>query len=235
MYNSRTEASIDVDLYEYSPDIVRSIDSDKTAGGYHWESYVEGEDYTKNKWYGFNEKKYCLIRLEDLKKYESWKEAANDINATVGAISYAISSNNIGCAKGWYFGKYNPFVDYEKNPFFGKEPIMYKRGKKIKCVETGEIFDSVDELSKTLNHNMKYIIKHEKEYNGLHFIKLEKEQNKFGEHIRKKLCKIKCVETGEVFNSQKEACEKYGVNSSSINRALKTKGKCKGKHWEHVY
>ena len=90
--------------------------------------------------------------------------------------------------------------------------------------------------SELLKHDMKYIIKHKKEYNGLHFMKLTKEQNVFGEHKRKKKItyKIKCVETGEIFNTQKEVCEKYGMVSSGINRALKTKGKCKEKHWVYI-
>lgn len=183
IYNSRVEAAIDVGLSVYTADISKCIDLDnKTAGGYHWGSFIENIDYTKNKWYNFKEEKYVLIRLEDLKKYKTWKEASDDINCTTGAIGYSV--NYGGSAKGWHFSKYEPFVDYSKNLCFGKAP---SKGEKI-------------------------IVANKKQYKN------------FG--------KIICVETGEAFNTQKEACSKYNLQSSGISRAIKNKGVCGGKHWE---
>ena len=54
--------------------------------------------------------------------------------------------------------------------------------------------------------------------------------------------KVKCVTTGEVFNTMKEACEKYKVNTSHMCDCCKGKRKSAGKHpvtkekliWEYV-
>ena len=188
IYNSRTEAAIDNGLTEYTADIAKCIDLDnKTAGGYHWGTFIENIDYTKNKWYNFFEEKYSLIRLEDLKKYKTWKEAADDICCTVGAIGYSVNSG--GGAKGWHFLKYDCFTDYLANPYYGKKPG-----------------------TKKIDLSSKY------------------KQKKQTKHY----CKIICVETGEIFNTQKEACDKYKVLSSGISRAIKNKGVCGGKHWKII-
>jgi group I intron endonuclease len=49
-------------------------------------------------------------------------------------------------------------------------------------------------------------------------------------------CKVVvCVETGEVFESMSSACEKYGIDPSTLSKVLrKIEGKtCKGFHWEY--
>lgn len=54
--------------------------------------------------------------------------------------------------------------------------------------------------------------------------------------------KVKCVTTGEVFDTMKEACEKYKVNNGHICDCCKGKRKSAGKHpvtkekliWEYV-
>jgi group I intron endonuclease len=49
-------------------------------------------------------------------------------------------------------------------------------------------------------------------------------------------CKrVRCVETGEVFESMAEACAKYNIDPSTMSKVLrKIEGKtCKGFHWEY--
>ena len=53
--------------------------------------------------------------------------------------------------------------------------------------------------------------------------------------------KIICVDTGEIFNSSKEACEKYNIGSGSICACLKGKYSYAGKlpdgtklHWKYI-
>lgn len=198
-------------------------------------AFIEGIDYTKNKWYNFFEEKYALIRLEDLKKYKTWKEAEEELGCTNGAIGYSVNTG--GSAKGWHFLKYEVFKDYSNNPFLGKKPNKGASNKnKIMCVETGEVFNSIVELNRKLNHSLKYYINKGKKYRGKHYIRIKKEKIKINNESKKrqvkKNCKVLCVETGEVFNTQKEACDKYKILSSGISRAIKNKGECGGKHWE---
>ena len=46
--------------------------------------------------------------------------------------------------------------------------------------------------------------------------------------------KVKCVETGEVFDTLIEASAKLGVNSPNIIRSIKKGIKCGGYHWEYI-
>lgn len=47
--------------------------------------------------------------------------------------------------------------------------------------------------------------------------------------------KIICVETGEIFNSQKEAAEKYGISQGNLSRACRgIIQTCGGYHWRFV-
>lgn len=43
---------------------------------------------------------------------------------------------------------------------------------------------------------------------------------------------IRCVETGEIFDSAESAARKYKRSGCSILRAARTDGKCAGYHWE---
>lgn len=47
--------------------------------------------------------------------------------------------------------------------------------------------------------------------------------------------RIKCVETGQVFDSLKQACDMYNMSIGNLWKALNGKTKsCKGFHWEYV-
>lgn len=47
--------------------------------------------------------------------------------------------------------------------------------------------------------------------------------------------KVRNIETGEVFNTIREAMKKYNITGTShISNAIKRNGTCKGYHWEYV-
>ena len=46
---------------------------------------------------------------------------------------------------------------------------------------------------------------------------------------------VRCVETGEVFNAIKDACDKYNnVHHANLCRAIRTGRRCGGYHWEYA-
>lgn len=45
---------------------------------------------------------------------------------------------------------------------------------------------------------------------------------------------VQCVETGEVFDTMKEAADAYGVDRANICRSCKTHYRCGGYHWKYV-
>ena len=238
VFASREEANSFAGLARFSADIVHCFNSDKTAGGYHWAQYEEGVDYTQNKWFGHKkEEKFIIIRLEDLKLYKTWKEAADDIDSTVGALSYALNTVG-GTAKGYHFLKYDKAKDYSNNPYFGKKAeYNIIKGHNVKCTETGEIFNSVSELAQIKGYD---VMRYQKEHNGFakdgfHYVKLK--YNKTSDRIKPRISRIKkiqCVETGEIFNNQADALRKYGIkNSGGICVAIKKDRKCAGFHWRY--
>ena len=66
--------------------------------------------------------------------------------------------------------------------------------------------------------------------------------SKFDIRLIKHTTKIKCITTGETFNSQRQACKEYGIQPSNLNKALKGVRVYAGTHkitgeklqWEYV-
>ena len=159
--------------------------------------------------------------------------------------------------------------------------------RQVKCVETGEVFESISAAAKWCNvpiPNLVMLLKGKgRTAGGYHWIyadedeeaQLEKirqmpEGNKATEETREKIrqaklgrkhtpehcekirqshlgqgwksstyekfCrKIRCVETGEIFDSIKAAAEHYGLNLPNISAVLSGKKKtCGGYRWEYV-
>lgn len=149
VFPSRTAAAVSVGKSKKcGQDINNAIKlgDDREAGGYHWDNYIEGKDYSKNKWYGKKDEGYLLIRLEDGKKYKSWDEAAKDINLTVGPLGCALKSK--GKAGGYHWDYYNQFVDYTKNKWYGKERNLKGCKRKYICEEDNIIFEKILDIEK---------------------------------------------------------------------------------------
>lgn len=111
-----------------------------------------------------------------------------------------------------------------------------KRKIKIFCITTNEIFDSITQASKKFNIDTSCIIHCCKgvrySTGGYRFSYLDNIE--YIKNIKNKnLTKVKCVETGEIFNSVKEACKKYNYKTSScITNVLHGRTKSiYGKHW----
>ncbi len=60
----------------------------------------------------------------------------------------------------------------------------------------------------------------------------EETKNKMSEKAKKN--KVRCIETGEVFDSMKAAGERYNKSSSNLSKAIKKNSIFAGYHWELV-
>lgn len=243
VYNSRTEASVAVGKsIKTGEDIFRAIKigDDRLCGGYHWAEYDEKIDYTKNKWFGKkSESCFLLIRLEDLKKYSSWKECADDLKCTVGGISSAIRTH--GSIKGYHIEKFDPLKEYQK---LDKKTVERKKreSKEVVCLETAQVFKTNKEAGRFCGSKYGVMRNPSQEINfsgGLHWEYYNKNKNYYDKKnnpyygCRKRTNKILCIETKEVFDNLNEVRKRKGL---FVQNALLGHSKtCGGLHWEYVY
>ena len=157
-------------------------------------------------------------------------------------------------------GENNPnYGLHEEHPFYGKQHSeetkekqskarigKYCKGenpnaKKIICLETMEIFNSIIEASEFVNgcsDSLSICIKKEKKYKNYSFMLYEDYIKNGEKEIRNNKSgkgkdnsnakKIICLETMEIFDTQKDASVFAKGNTSSLGKAIKNKKKYKG-------
>lgn len=127
----------------------------RIANGYHWDEYKEKVDYTKNKFYGKERKEFCVIRLEDGKKYRTYKEAAKDNRGISKTTVFDATTGKSLTANGYHWDKYKEDVDYTKSKFYGKERLESPSNyRKVLCIETGKIYNSQTEAAKDIGYKI---------------------------------------------------------------------------------
>lgn len=109
-----------------------------------------------------------------------------------------------------------------------KQPVI--------CLETGEKFESLSECARVIGVHCSSLysaITDEHAVLGHHYFYADKPQppEEFFSHSRTPM-KVRCIETGEVFESTRKAMEKTGINRREIYRAINNKAG--GFHWESV-
>lgn len=81
--------------------------------------------------------------------------------------------------------------------------------KQIKCIETGQVFDSIKQAAEAFDGKSSYLhdcLKDGKEFHGYHFIKIDKDR------------RVKCLDTGIIYESLTAAEEALG---RSIGESIK--------------
>ena len=118
-------------------------------------------------------------------------------------------------------------------------------GKMIICLETGVIYSSIKEAEKVVCvSNISAAISGKyKTAGGYHWAfvddynswDIEKQNEHFGKKPILKEKMVKCVETGEIYKTIKEASENTGISSNGIVSALKGRNKTAGGYqWKYV-
>ena len=126
-----------------------------------------------------------------------------------------------------------------------------KLKKKVICLETEQIFDSIKsaqqymfELSglknsqgihSALNDSSKF-------WNEMHWMYLNEYENKTPEEINKIISqkyksqktKILCIETNEIFESAGDASKRFGTSKQAILAAINRNGTCCGYHFKKL-
>lgn len=122
------------------------------------------------------------------------------------------------------------------------KPSTYeKRCRKIRCVETGEIFDSIKAAAEHYGLNLPNISAvlsgKKKTSGGFHWEYVDGQPPQpRSEEFHKKIGKpVRCVETGVVYESASRAAKVFGVSNSAISNAANgLREKSCGYHWKFV-
>lgn len=169
--------------------------------------------------------------------YPSIVEASQYIGCNYDNIHQVCLGNNV-CAKG-KDGKYYQFAYYQEGMKYELKPIKnIKEPKKVICVNTGEIFDSTHEasiktgvsqskISMCCNGKRRHAGRLENgEWLVWEFLENYNPNKKYvfnkkGKFSNRKK-RVKCLTTGEIFDTITEAAEHYEIKSSgNITMACK--------------
>lgn len=179
-------------------------------------------------------------------------------NAYKASLKYGISHTRIlNCCHGKSIscGNYHWLFrcDYDKTSYKDIVKMISVNSKAntckaVVCLETKEMFESGAEASRKMNISAAVISKGCKnhgintsvksfhfmfvsEYNELSNNEIEKILNTVAKHVRK----VRCVETGNIYNSVTEAAKAVKGETTNISKCCKnSRFVCKGYHWEYV-
>ena len=245
IYDSIIEASKDVKI---SNGVINACCRGKihTASGFHWKYLEDYEEH--NGIFDFeneNKIKRKIVCVETGEKFDSISEASKKYGISQSNISLCCNGK-IETSKGYrwrYLEDYEKMTEDEINNF---QKIECK--KKVICIETNEIFESLTEACKTYNSSSISSLANCCLGNGHTFMNLHwkylKDYEKMTEDEIKNLLldfgnilnrKVVCLETSEIFNSITEASKKFQISYSSIVSCCTNRIYCaNGFHWKYL-
>lgn len=115
----------------------------------------------------------------------------------------------------------------KKKPNYKSRPVI--------CLETGERFESISLVSRMLGiskSNVFHAMKNGSAVHGIHFYygdELKPDDSFFKPKRRRK---VRCTETGVVYESIKDAAERTKISPNGIGSAAS--GMAGGYHWEYA-
>lgn len=169
-----------------------------------------------------------VIRLDTEQTFISASEAERIINAPKSAVANAIRDNHRLYGTWWM--RLDDFLA-------GKRPVekpktMPKTTKQIQCIETGQIFASLTQLTKTLNLPAnRYVTKAINENDGLIG---DKHYRYIGESAKTGPKPVINLDTGETFPCARDAAKHYGFRPGGITAAIHQGTRFKGYRWKYI-
>ena len=183
-----------------------------------------------------------VICIETGEIFESLKMAAIKIGVSRASVTSAVRGKTKTCG-GYHWDylsekdKKNQFNCYKKirKHLIDNPPNI----KKVICVETGKIFNSVKDVSIEIGLDQSLVSKvlngHRKTAGGFHW-KFENAENPSDDVYNDRRKKsVMCIETGEIFESVRIAAKYTGVHHTNISKVLKGKQTTAGGyHWKFI-
>lgn len=189
------------------------------------------------------------ICIETHKTYDNLQLASIDTNTSVHYILKVCNGEKEKVNElHWAY-----YEDYIKDP--NKYDKMIEKNdnrlRKVICINTGEVFDSISDASSKYNVRIDQACKGACKTAGVHPVTKEKliwqyydewliEPKQYTKMVKKKDIKKEkkkyiCVETGVIYNSVKEAANSINVNCSGISKVCRGEQKTAGGyHWKYI-
>lgn len=208
----------------------------KTANGYHW-YYKDDKDAEESmkKYFGkTSDKIHKIVCYETGKTYNTIADAIIETNATT--YIWKCLENPEFTSGGYHWCTEEQY----KNGFSPEHPEI-KNAKKVICIETKNIYNSMSEAETLLKISgiSGCVHDYSKTCGGYHWCLLEDYNNEL--YIKKdknkpwNCKKVRCIETNQIFDSANDAAKYVKCSTGNMNYALKDKKhKIKGYHWEYA-
>lgn len=167
-------------------------------------------------------------------------------NFIIEQIDKASSKEEADIKERSYIREYNSISDkYGYNIIEGGSNLSVVTCKPVMCIETGEIYSSATEVNKLFGCKGSTLsmvcLGKKKMFKGYHWAYLDKNGKPILDNIdlttTPRKTRIRCIETGKIYATQKEASVDIGCSASQLGNALVGKHNVKtagGYHWEYV-
>lgn len=179
-------------------------------------------------------KRKTIVCLETGKQFNSVENAANAIGVSSGFISRQIKAGKpIKGFHYYYAGEMLPDEYRQKIRNQKKKPN--KNSRPVICLETGERFESISLVSRMLGiskSNVFHAMKNGSAVHGIHFYYGDEPKPVDSFFKPKRRRKVRCTETGVVYESIKDAAERTKISPNGIGSAAS--GMAGGYHWEYA-
>jgi len=195
-----------------------SIHKGRRAGGYRWK-------YTNEEAPNYQDRsnKRPVRCVETGEVFKTAREASLCLSKNNGAVTSAIRN---GFQSNGYYWEYVEGETPKHKP---------KKRKPVQCLETGEIFDSASSASRSLGLNRQTVaiaIREKHRVKGNYWRYVEEPIPEYKDKSNKR--PVRCIETGEIFESAQQISLLLGLNRSSIGRAIHRGTSACGYSWEYV-
>lgn len=172
-----------------------------------------------------------IICFETGERFASITDAASAIGAARSLVSSALKRH--GACRGFHF-----YYAYEAEPddsVFDRK--VYKNSRPIICLETNERFESQARAAKAVGVPREAIyaaLRGHIATKGLHFYYADEPKPDEEFFRNRSWTKVRCKETGVVYESIAQAARETGVSERNIQAAAKRHGTAKGLHFYYA-
>lgn len=172
-----------------------------------------------------------IICFETGERFASITDAASAIGAARSLVSSALKRH--GACRGFHFY----YADEAKPDDSVFDRKVYKNSRPIICLETNERFESQARAAKAVGVPREAIyaaLRGHIATKGLHFYYADEPKPDEEFFRNRSWTKVRCKETGVVYESIAQAARETGVSERNIQAAAKRHGTAKGLHFYYA-